>query len=526
MIIVLLACIPLFASFPYRLNIFLSWEGAYRMSQGQIPYRDFGMPVGYMYWVIPAIFFKIFGPQMITLVKAQVFINILAGLSFRSILKSFQLPSVIRFASVLLFCLSYSFLNFWPWYNHTVIVYELIALAFLCKYLLTDHSRLFWVILSAVFVFFSFFTKQDGGGMTFLLCIALLIYDGIERKKWISLPVFVISFLVIGALMILPFIKYQFGYWFNHGQPPHSSRISIKDIISEFLTASQWLKFYLFIILILIVARLNNGWRQFNANRKEVLFSLLVLGILAEAAIFQVTSYVPADNNIFFHSFAIALILFLLSKYLPIGTENWKWTMVCTIGILLWWSQVYWKYIERFVGKQNTIATTNYKGYQYATEVNMHTYMIDLDTTDIPLSQWRQPALKTFRKILLPNSTVDGIERLMNSELVKRGQHLRVLNMSELTPLAAEIPFELEASPAYPLWYHKGVAMFQKETDTFCNRIKNHYYDLVLFEYIPYLNNFYPYEVRDCLESNYKKIDSFPAPRKPTPHAWVEVYVR
>src|SRR6476620_9053607 len=88
-IIILLACVPLFASFPYRLNIFLSWEGAYRLYIGQLPYRDFGMPVGYMYWVIPAVFFKIFGPQMITLVKAQAFINILAGLSFRSICKSF-----------------------------------------------------------------------------------------------------------------------------------------------------------------------------------------------------------------------------------------------------------------------------------------------------------------------------------------------------------------------------------------------------------------------------------------------------
>ena len=87
-IVVVLALVPLFMKFPYRVNIFLSWEGAYRLSQGQIPFKDFGMPLGYMYWVVPAIFFKIFGAQMITLVKAQVFINILSGLAFRSILKS------------------------------------------------------------------------------------------------------------------------------------------------------------------------------------------------------------------------------------------------------------------------------------------------------------------------------------------------------------------------------------------------------------------------------------------------------
>src|SRR5882757_4720586 len=104
LIIVLLACIPLFIRLPYRVNIFLSWEGAYRMSVGQLPFRDFGVPLGGMYWVIPATFFKLFGPAMITLVKAQVFINILAGLSFRSILRSLGVDPGIRFASVLLFC--------------------------------------------------------------------------------------------------------------------------------------------------------------------------------------------------------------------------------------------------------------------------------------------------------------------------------------------------------------------------------------------------------------------------------------
>src|SRR5215212_5393750 len=116
LIIVVLALAPVFASFPYRLNIFLSWEGAYRMSQGQTPYKDFGLPLGYMYWVIPAIFFKIFGAQMITLIKAQAFINILGGLAFRSVFKTLGVEPAIRFTGVLLFCLSYSFINYWPWY--------------------------------------------------------------------------------------------------------------------------------------------------------------------------------------------------------------------------------------------------------------------------------------------------------------------------------------------------------------------------------------------------------------------------
>jgi hypothetical protein len=102
-VIVLFAAVPLFMTFPYRVNIFLSWEGAYRLAQGQIPFRDFGLPMGYMYWVIPALFFKVFGWQMITLIKAQVFINILSGLAFRSILRSLSLQPGLRLLSVFLY---------------------------------------------------------------------------------------------------------------------------------------------------------------------------------------------------------------------------------------------------------------------------------------------------------------------------------------------------------------------------------------------------------------------------------------
>lgn len=529
LVIVVLALVPVFASFPYRLNIFLSWEGAYRMYLGQTPYKDFGTPVGYMFWVIPALFFKIFGPHLITLVKAQAFINIMGGLAFRSIFKSLKINETIRFTGVLLFCLSFSFFNYWPWYNHTVIIYELVAVAFLMKYLFAqDRFKWLWLLLSGVFVFFSFFTKQDGGGLAFILCMAILLYDALREKKWLPLLVFAGAVVVTGAAMILPLTGYNFGYWFNHGQEPHTSRMSVTDILGEFLSSTQWLKFYLFIIVLLLLARWQQtGWKIFWNTRQEMIIALLSLGILAEAAIFQVTSYVPMDNNIFFHSFAITYILYLLSFFLPLRFDTWKMALVCSAGVLLWWSQVYWRYIERFVLRGAPMyATMEYKGYKYATEVNRNTYMINLDTTDIPLSNWRTVNLPSFKKILMPAPTADGVERLMNMDLVKNNKNLKVLNMTELTPLAAEVPFALETGSHYPLWFHKGVGMFDKETNMFCDRINNKYYDLVLYEYIPYLNNFYPYQVRECLEKNYRKIDSFVAPRKPTPHAWVEVYVR
>ncbi|MBS1654229.1 MAG: hypothetical protein JSU05_05230 [Bacteroidetes bacterium] len=526
-IIVLLACIPLFSTFPYRVNIFLSWEGAYRMSQGQLPFRDFGLPLGGMYWVIPAIFFKIFGPQMITLIKAQVFINVLSGLAFRSILKNCKIEPGIRIVSVFLYCISFSFFNFWPWYNHTVVVYEFISLAFILKIFNTNKLSVsvLWVVSAALFTCFSFFTKQDAGGMTFMISMAVLIYYAWINKKWLIPALYISLVIVIGMLMVLPFLKYGFGYWFNHGQPPHTARISIGEILDEFFSASQWIKFYLFIILILLLVQYKS-WRFFWAQKRDQLFLILTLCILGEAAVFQVTSYTPPDNNIFFHSFAIALILTLLSK---IGISNFNSRIsifVMFAGIMLWWSGVYWKYIQRVTDRifpQNNLAVSP-TGENI---VNRKTYMIYQDTTDIPMSKWVYSGLKSFEKIYMPEPTVLGIKRLLAMDLVKNNPgKLKVLNMSELTPLAVEMPYKLETGPDYPLWDHLGVAMFNKQAAIFENKIANKEYDLVLFEYIPALNNFYPFRIRDSLMSHYLKIDSFMAPRRGETKGSIEIYVK
>src|SRR5690606_11027233 len=103
-LIILVFCFsPLLFNNPYRLNIFLSWEGAYRMSLGQMPFRDFSLPMGYGHWIIPALFFKIFGPYMYTLIKAQVFINLISVFSFRAILNKVGVTPPVILLSVLVF---------------------------------------------------------------------------------------------------------------------------------------------------------------------------------------------------------------------------------------------------------------------------------------------------------------------------------------------------------------------------------------------------------------------------------------
>lgn len=522
-IIIFLAIVPLFMTFPYRVNIFLSWEGAYRLSLGQIPFRDFGIPMGYMYWVIPAFFFKIFGPQLITLVKAQVFINIVSGLAFRSILKSLSLQPGFRLLCVLLYCISFSFFNFWPWYNHTVIVYEMVGLAFLMRYFFSVSKRWILLLASALFIFFSFFTKQDGGALSLMICVALLVYYCIYERRWTALAVFLSSFCVVAVCLIAPLLRFNFGYWFNHGQPPHTARVSLFEIADEFLYSSQWIKFYLFLIAVILFARYKS-FRELFADIQSSIFLLLTLGILAEASILQITSYTPPDNNIFFHSFAFAFIIFNVGNYFRLNF--YKLNLVFTAGLLLvlWWSGVFWKYVRRF--SQDVFAGLEHPQKTNENIVNRKTYIISPATGEIPASEWRFSKLSSFRKVSMPKPTVEGIERLLQMPIVKNNKNLRVLNMSELTPLAVEIPYRAETGESIPLWYHLGVSMFNKQAEAYEKKLLNHYYDLVLFEYVPNLNNFYPFRIRDTLLNHYDKIDSFPAPRGGNTQGTIEIFLK
>lgn len=546
LIIIGLALVPLFVTFPYRVNIFLSWEGAYRMSQGQVPYKDFGLPLGYGFWLMPALFFKLFGAQLISLVKAQVFMNILAGLSFRSILKSLDVKPAIRVLSVLLFVLSYSFFNFWPWYNQTVIVYELIGLAFLFRYLMGPQGKLrfLFLFLSALFTFLSFFTKQDGGGLALLLSLALLAYNTLQGKKWLDLLAYLAFYGIVAAVIIIPLLPYGFGYWFNHGQPPHNSRLSVYDILSEIMGFSQWIKLYVLLVILCLVPAFRQ-WRSFWNDRPAMLFTLLTLGILAEAAIFQVTSYTPPDNNIFFHSFAFAFIASRLQEQLKLDLSRWPSFGIATALVLLWWSGSFWKYLDRVLARvvpreqvvagNNNVAKGDSSSYAIYNPqvsptgenvVSRNNFMINTDTTDVPVDQWIFSDLWAFHKIYMPPSTVHGMTRLLELPVVKeKKEGLKLLNMTELTPLAQAMPYKLETGSDYPLWYHLGVGMFNKQLYAFAKKIQDHHYDVVLYEYAPGNNNFFPFALRHELQKHYRKVDEFLAPRRPT-NATIEVYLK
>lgn len=487
---------PLLFNNPYRINIFLSWEGAYRMSIGQMPFRDYSLPMGYGYWVIPAFFFKIFGPYFYTLIKAQVFINLVSILTFRSVLKLLNVRPVVIFFSVVVFCFSYVSFNFWPWYNHTVFVFELVGIYFVLLAILKNTDWKVWLnlALGAFFTFFSLFTKQDIGGLALLIIMGMLTYNAWadqSMKKWLA---FIGFYLLFAVLFIAPLLQYNFGYWFNHGQPPHQSRLVLMDFLNEILGWAYWEKFFLLIIILFVLDKARAG-KVFFQDKREVIFAFLSIAIILQAFVVPVTSPVPDKNEVFFYAFGFAYCFQNLK--LGIDLNRWPYLAVCMIFIVFWWTGIYWRNVQRLIAKAPVVIKENEKA-------GRHKYRLAKEH-------------KSMEKLYLAENTLDGIQKIMALDVVKntpKGK-IKVLNMSELTSLAYEMGFTPLTNQ--PMWFHQTVSIFEKEVGEFCQKVQKKEYDLVIFESVSpkEVINFYPEDVRKCLEQHYKFEFSFLAPRHP-----------
>lgn len=491
--------LPLFLKLPYRVNIFLSWEGAYRLSIGQVPFEDFGLPMGFVYWVIPALFFKVFGPTMITLIKAQVLINLMSLAALRGILYNLKIKPVVVSLTLLIFCLTYVIYNFWPWYNHSVFVFELIALYFLTGFDKRDKKvwQYTFVILAGLFSFLSFFTKQDVGGIGLLICWFLLGYHGIKEKTWKPIMIYTGTVLLVSVVVIIPFIEHGFTYWFNYGQAPHSSRINFHQLLDIILNHSLLEKVYLLLILTGLILQ-NTSLKGFLSDREQFIPVVICVALILQSIVIRLTSPLPTDHMNYFHTFAFIGV----SLYLPWSTltSRPRYMLACLTLIMLLFSSGYWKYLSSFVPNSSK------------TEVQAET----------PSKPWEEGQLTSLKKVLLPPEANAGIKRIMALPFLDK-ENLRVLNMSELTSLAYEIGYT--PLTQHPLWFHLNIGIFEKEVGEINQRVSQEYYDMVLFESIPSLTDFYPYAVRDQLLKDYTLIDSFLAPRK-LEDSTIEVFVR
>jgi hypothetical protein len=93
------------------------WEGAYRLSLGQMPFRDFGTPVGPVSFLIPALFFKLFSASWFVMQLSQMFENVILLILAYQLLKRLQFTQSNINKAIACFAFFYLVFLSHPWYN-------------------------------------------------------------------------------------------------------------------------------------------------------------------------------------------------------------------------------------------------------------------------------------------------------------------------------------------------------------------------------------------------------------------------
>lgn len=499
--------IPLFKNQSYEQNFFLTWEGAYRLMRGQIPYRDFGIPLGIGFWVVPALFFNLFGPFFLSLLKAQVFLNLISLVSLRVIFKKLGFSEASVLLILLVNCTSFVYINNWPWYNHTVYVFQLISIMFLVLYMTGQSLRYNYVYLglSAFFSVLAFFTKQDGGAFSILINGILIVFYVIlfEPRKFIDIGVFGLLIFIFLFCYILLFKNSDLGYWFNYGQFPHYSRMNLWDIIDKFFGDSLLLKFYLAFAVIAIFYTLQKE-SHLKFNEKSILAIAICFLMLLQVIVIQVTSFSPAKGTLYFHTFGMALIIY----FMQLPFKKMGLFVISMLIIFVLFSDTYWNTVQNQIRKilPSNLVEKNHE------VVSMNTWATTVSDSIRPINKVYS-TMETLRGLRIPEQTLAGIDSIRNLQVFKdKLSDIRILNMSELTFLAYEMNFQLLSGSGVPLWYHKGVCLFDREVDFLCKLISERKFDIILFEHMDYVQDFYPYAVRDCTLENYVQVLEFEGP--------------
>jgi hypothetical protein len=466
------------------------WEGAYRVSLGQLPYTDFGMPLGPVSLIVPAIAFKIFGAAWRVLELTQLFLNGIILLICYSILKKISRHQFEILASLALATFLHLFFLVSPWYNSTALIFLLGTIRLALNEDGVSHA------LAGSCCALTILTKQDYGLMCLfggLWVLAFVCPDcKTTTKKFRRMLSFFLGFASVFLFFFTVVNIDDFLYWFNYGQGKYEKRRISADIFFN----------PRFLLLCLIV--------HFYIKTREIFWAVSVLVVSASLIISYTSGLVFTSYfDIFLYpgivyralkdgdlssAFMNALLGMVLLCMLPF----WKFSIVLQLSLVLSFALISGVYVRGFsyfggitillitlslsqpIGYFSQMLTTISKG------LPGDAFFGWSPTPDVVASP---KSLPIFSNTFAPKDTYDGISAL-KKVLQERHMHLnkiKVLNLSELTPLYAELG--IIPQRGLPLWFHTSVTFPKKEQAKLLKDIKAGKYDLIIYQELHDVNS-------------------------------------
>ncbi|MFH1269862.1 MAG: hypothetical protein ABIH75_02230 [Candidatus Omnitrophota bacterium] len=186
------------------------FDGGYRILSGQVPYKDFVMPVGPVTFWIQAIFFKILGVSYFSYIFTAAFINTLSVISAIIIIRLlFPSQRLLSYAAGLLTATWFSPPFGTLWVEQASFFFSFLAIAAL---LFTQLSRGNYpvingllLLLSGSFAWLSILCKQNAGLYILPLYFLLLIAARMPDLKSALYGSFIFSAGFIVSLLLFVF---------------------------------------------------------------------------------------------------------------------------------------------------------------------------------------------------------------------------------------------------------------------------------------------------------------------------------
>ncbi|MDD5166379.1 MAG: glycosyltransferase family 39 protein [Candidatus Omnitrophica bacterium] len=166
----------------FTLDQSIVFDGSYRVLSGQIPYKDFIMPVGPVVFWLQAIFFKILGISYFSYIFGAAYINSLVVLLSVIIIRLlFPSKKYLSYIAALLTAIWFYPPFGTPWVEQTAFFFSFLAITAILSARVFIKGKGILLLLAGSFAALSILSKQNAGlyilPLYFILLIAAYSFD-------------------------------------------------------------------------------------------------------------------------------------------------------------------------------------------------------------------------------------------------------------------------------------------------------------------------------------------------------------
>jgi hypothetical protein len=159
----------------FLLDQSIAFDGAWRIAQGQVPYRDFLMPFGPVGFLLPALFFRVAGPSFSALVAAASVLSLLGTAVAVRLCWRLTGSRALALLGGALTAVWFQAPFGVPWMEQTAFFFDLLALACVVEQRVSARSSIALAVLAGVASALAVLSKQNAGGLFGLVALGGLL---------------------------------------------------------------------------------------------------------------------------------------------------------------------------------------------------------------------------------------------------------------------------------------------------------------------------------------------------------------